>query len=360
MSGLVVLAIGVGLGSLALTLAGLAARRVPPSSVWWLQPIALLLPLTSALTGLAGLAWAAGALWTGRGAAWLLAVLHLGVAGIVLGRMLGGMWGGGLESGSEPAFRVLTLNSAWSQRGHADAIGRRFSEAEPHVIALQEISIRPGPEEGQWVAQGAGLALLKDSTYALTTLERPPDSNRWMTNGTALFARVDAGLSTPVLLDTTSTTHSGKYTRTEVQWGPDTVAVYNVHFRSFAAPRPSRSTARPSEWMEAFRASKHDFVAREAEARTLRQALEAEALPFIVAGDFNATPDHWTYAHVANGLADALDAAPGFAWTYPDVRPLIRIDAVLASSHWEVRKAEVLPPGVSDHRPVLADLVLMR
>ncbi|GAB5537873.1 MAG: endonuclease/exonuclease/phosphatase family protein [Rubricoccaceae bacterium] len=352
------LAIGLSVGTLSLALAGLAARSVPPTTAWWLQPIALLLPVLALVSGTMGVAWLVGALRSGHGLAGWMAVLLLMVAGVVFWRLFGGLERGREETG--PAFRVMTLNSAWSRRGHADEIGRRFSEVEPHVIALQEISIRPGPEEGQWVAQGAGLALLEDSTYALTTLDRPPDPSRWMTNGTALFSRVPAGLSDPVLLDTTSTTHSGKYTRTEVQWEGQMVAIYNVHFRSFAAPRPSRVNVRLSEWIAALQASKNDFTAREAEARTLRRALESEPLPFIIAGDFNATPDHWSYAHVANGLVDALNAVPGLAWTYPDTRPLVRIDAVLASSHWAVRRAAVLPPGVSDHRPVLAELDLTR
>lgn len=354
--GLIALVIGLSVATLGLALAGLAARYVPPTTAWWLQPIALLLPALAVVSGTLGLAWLVGALRSGHGPSGWMAVVLLVMSGAILWRLTGGLDRG--RSGTGPAFRVITLNSAWSRRGNADEIGRRFSEAEPHVIALQEISIRPGPEEGQWVAQGAGLALLQDSTYTLTTLDRPPDPSRWMTNGTALFTRIPARLSDPVLLDTTSATHSGKYTRTEMQWGGKTIAVYNVHFRSFAAPRPSRANARLREWVAAVRASRDDFVAREAEARTLRHALESEPLPFVVAGDFNAIPGHWSYAHVANGLVDALNATSGFAWTYPDTRPLVRIDAILASSHWTVREARVMPPGVSDHRPVVADLDL--
>ena len=352
------LMLGAGGGALVLTVLGLVARRVPPSTAWWLQPTALLLPAMAPIAGLSGLAWMVGALRTGRGGAWVLAVLHLVVAGAVLWRMAGSAGGGSESSG--PSFRVLTLNSAWSRRGDATVIGQRFSDARPHVVALQEISIRPGPTEGDWVAQGAGLALLEDSTYTLTPLDQPENPGGWLTNGTALFSRVPAGLSEPVLLDTSSTTHSGKYTRTEVEWQGQAVAIYNVHFRSFAAPRPSSTDASWREWVAVLKASKQDFISREAEARTLRRALDSETIPFIVVGDFNATPDHWTYAHIARGLSDALDLAPGFAWTYPDARPLVRIDAILASSEWSVQHAAVLSPGVSDHRPVLADLDLRR
>ena len=352
------LAAGVGLGALVLTLAGLVARRVPPSSAWWLQLAALLLPGVAPSAGLTGLGWMIWAVRGGRGVTWLLAAVHLAVAGIVLWHMLGG--GVRATASNGPALRVLTLNSAWSRRGEVDTIRQRFSEAQPHVVALQEISIRPGPEAGEWVAQGAGLALLEDSIYTLTTLDQPRDPGRWLTNGTALFVRTPASLSEPVLLDPTSRTHSGKYTRTEIEWEGHQIAVYNVHFRSFAAPRPTGASAGIREWLNTIQASKLDFLAREAEARVLRRALDAESLPFIVAGDFNATPDQWTYAHVAEGLTDALDVARGIGWTYPDARPVVRIDGILASSDWVVRRASVQPRGVSDHRPVLADLELKR
>lgn len=337
---------------------GLAARRVPPSTAWWPQPVALLLPVLAAATGLAGLGWAVAAVRTGRSGAAVAAGIHLLVAGAAGARAVGGGEG---EAGSPvPSFRVLTLNAAYSRRGDADLISRRFQTEQPHVVALQEVSIRPHASSGGWVAQGAGLALLTDSTYALTRLSRPEAGDGWLTNGTALFTRLPASRSDAVLLDTVSVTNSGRYTRTEVEWEGTRVAVYNVHFRSFTTPRPWRAGGGAKAWVAAVRSSGRDFVAREAEARTLRRALDAEALPFVVLGDFNATPDHWSYAHVSRGLVDALGATLGRAATYPDRRPLVRIDAILASPEWAVRRASVQPAGVSDHRPVLAELVLRR
>ena len=340
-----------GVGALATTVAGLAARVVPPSTAWWPQLAALVLPVAAPVTGAAGVCWAVYARRSRRAGAWAMAAAHLAAAGAPLVRSSERS----VQAGNGPGMRVLTLNAAYSQRGQVDAITERFSEADPHVVGFQEVSIQPGKEPGTWSAQGAPLALLQTSDYTLTTRAGGPARDGILSaDGTALFSRLPASRSTVSRLDSTSDKPYGRYTRTELVWDERPIAVYNVHFRSFRAPRPWRGE---SSWWSAARATRRDFVDREAEARALRRALDAEPHPFVVLGDFNATPDQWSYSHVATGLVDAL--GPGL-WraTYPDARPLVRIDAILASVEWTVRWADVLPAGVSDHRAVIAELVL--
>ncbi len=137
----------------------------------------------------------------------------------------------------------------------------------------------------------------------------------------------------------------GRFTST---WEGRPFALYVVHFRSFQREETS--------WTGRLRDLREDFLARGREAEFLRAALDVEELPFLVLGDFNATPDQWSYAHVARDLHDALAERAGWAPTFPDRRPLVQIDAVLASPHWTVEAARVLPGGLSDHRGVVADL----
>ena len=94
------------------------------------------------------------------------------------------------------------------------------------------------------------------------------------------------------------------------------------------------------------------------------------ALPTIVFGDLNATPDApelqplfarlrdaWTLQNGAfSPSADSAARASGF--TYPAENPTARIDYVLVSRHFEVRSATVPNTLASDHRPVVAELIL--
>lgn len=82
--------------------------------------------------------------------------------------------------------------------------------------------------------------------------------------------------------------------------------------------------------------------------------------PFIVAGDLNVTPSSgvWRKMVKSSGLRSAGNlAAP--SWS-PFHVPLMdaRIDYVLVSSQWKVRKFQLGPQNGSDHKSVLVELTL--
>jgi vancomycin resistance protein VanJ len=74
----------------------------------------------------------------------------------------------------------------------------------------------------------------------------------------------------------------------------------------------------------------------------------------IVGGDFNEHPCGPNYRLLGSYAEDAWKAAGvGFGFTIPSVTPFERIDYIWARNA-RVRRAEVLPDVVSDHRAVLA------
>ncbi len=100
--------------------------------------------------------------------------------------------------------------------------------------------------------------------------------------------------------------------------------------------------------------------------------------PLIVAGDANAADLSQPYRIITRGgLQDAWRAAGfGLGGTFPGSTVpessrwkigswyvpqwLLRIDYVFISPHWEVRSARVAQfDGVSDHRGVIAELILV-
>jgi endonuclease/exonuclease/phosphatase (EEP) superfamily protein YafD len=84
----------------------------------------------------------------------------------------------------------------------------------------------------------------------------------------------------------------------------------------------------------------------------------------ILAGDFNATLDHAELRRlIATGYEDAAEeAGAGLKATWPSSGSLpgVVIDHVLADVRCGVRSVRVLPLPRSDHRAVLAELVLPR
>ncbi|MEU4698071.1 endonuclease/exonuclease/phosphatase family protein [Nonomuraea dietziae] len=84
----------------------------------------------------------------------------------------------------------------------------------------------------------------------------------------------------------------------------------------------------------------------------------------VLAGDFNATLDHWPVrALLDSGYRDAADVTgQGFTATWPQQgwRPLpgVTIDHVLADRRMGVRAFSVHELSATDHRPVFAELTL--
>jgi endonuclease/exonuclease/phosphatase family metal-dependent hydrolase len=80
----------------------------------------------------------------------------------------------------------------------------------------------------------------------------------------------------------------------------------------------------------------------------------------IVGGDFNSTPESAVQGAVrAGGLRDGWAAcASGEGFTYPADAPVKRIDYLFLTGDVRCTAARVVETRVSDHRPLLVDLIL--
>ncbi|HEY6089177.1 MAG TPA: endonuclease/exonuclease/phosphatase family protein [Gemmatimonadaceae bacterium] len=100
-------------------------------------------------------------------------------------------------------------------------------------------------------------------------------------------------------------------------------------------------------------------VRRQQVAEMLAQ-ISASPGPTLVLGDMNAGPEAPELEPLLERLRDAWRAKSDPGFTYPADKPVKRIDYVLTSNHFRVRKASVPGTEASDHRPVLVDLLLVR
>ncbi|MEV5988047.1 endonuclease/exonuclease/phosphatase family protein [Streptomyces sp. NPDC052051] len=85
--------------------------------------------------------------------------------------------------------------------------------------------------------------------------------------------------------------------------------------------------------------------------------LAADSGPKVLVGDFNAEPSAPELARLWGPLTDA---APSGGMTYPAVDPAQRIDLVTVSPEITVTGTHEVATVASDHRPVVADLLVRR
>ena len=79
--------------------------------------------------------------------------------------------------------------------------------------------------------------------------------------------------------------------------------------------------------------------------------------PVILCGDFNETPQSYTYRLLSNQLKDSFrEKGFGIGSTYAGKIPGLRIDYILASKNIQINDHQILRKEVSDHYPIISSL----
>lgn len=224
------------------------------------------------------------------------------------------------------AFRVVSANVQFTAPGWS-RLGAELARLAPDVLLVQELT----PDSLASLERSGAFA-----EFDHCHLDPRPGSF-----GSGIWSRHP--------LDDAETWNvaGGPMTRATVKVGSG-LRLYNVHTRSPLVGGLPR-------WHAQLR-----LIAAEAALDRSTTGMET-----VVAGDFNATWHHQGFRRLLrSGLRDAhAEAGRGWAPTWRPRRgapPLLRLDHVLISSGIDVVGAgEGTGGGDSDHRPVMADLVLV-
>jgi endonuclease/exonuclease/phosphatase (EEP) superfamily protein YafD len=301
----------------AACLAWAAVRLLGLERGFPLVPLVAYTPL--AAVGAVAVALLAAALrqWA---AALVAAMVAIALVAVVAPRAIGGP--SGAEGGSGPELRVLTANLQYGGAS-AEALVALVRRTDADVLSVQELDA-----EAAAALDAAGLRTLLPER-----LVRVADG----TLGTGLYARAalrprpgPAGTTNPLSAATMAVP------------GAPRVELVAVHPAAPAGPE------RIGGWRRDLRAL---------------PAARAAGPVRILAGDFNATLDHAELRRLLEtGYEDAAAAVgAGLAATWPAGRrlpPPVTIDHVLADRRCGVRGVEVHSIPRTDHRAVLAELVL--
>jgi endonuclease/exonuclease/phosphatase (EEP) superfamily protein YafD len=256
-----------------------------------------------------------------RAAAVVALLAAVALVAVVAPRALGGP--SGAEGGSGPSLRVLTTNMRLGH-GSPEALVRLVRRQRPDVVSVQELT--PALEHE---LDEAGL-----TTVLPHTLLRPVPGG----SGIGLYSRLPleprsppGGTVNPVLVAALRLP------------GAAPVELYAIHI-----PPPVHDS-RVSDWR--------------ADLRRVPRATPDGPVR-VLAGDFNATLDHAELRRVLDGGYEdaAAEVGAGLRATWPRGRllPPVTIDHVLADRRCGVRAVDVVAVPGSDHRAVLAELVLPR
>lgn len=316
------------------------AQQIGRFGPWWLElsrylpyPV-LLVPVLLALA----LAFAIG---------WRWVVASLATLGLVATLAMGLAWGSP-DAGTTP-LRLMTFNikayKASKQAGGLQAIVAEVEAHRPDILlaqngqdltAAQTRLLRPG---------GGAFGLPYFFAFGEYTI-----ASRYPLEGCAPGRLYFGGRQ--VL----------PYVRCAVTVDGVALILVSVHFES---PRKGLNAAR-HEGLEGVDNWRQNFSDRLEQSRTLADDLALAPRPLIIGGDLNAPESSPVVRRLlALGLRDAFTSAGrGYGFSYGQAMrtgfSFLRIDHLLVSPGIGVHDVTVGAGDVSDHRPVIADLLLRR
>ena len=156
---------------------------------------------------------------------------------------------------------------------------------------------------------------------------------------------------------------------TDIRVGDQIIRVYALHLHSNQITEESEQLIEEGKLQERRTWIAAGSLIRKYGAASERRAQQADAIrehingcpyPALALGDFNDTPQSYTYA-VLRG-SDMQDSfvrrGTGIGTTYAGSIPGLRIDYVLAGKTFEIVHHQVLKLPYSDHYPVVAEVVI--
>lgn len=238
-------------------------------------------------------------------------------------------------------LRLMTFNIA-AGNGNLAGMAEVIRAAAPDIVALQEVDVR-WSDRSDFVDQAARLGDMLGMNVRFAPIYRLPGEGTAPTRefGLAVLSRA------PVVEFrnheiTRLSTQSGDtvpralpgFPEAVIDFGGVRVRVFNTHLDYRADPR-----------------------IRSSQVAEMLAIIGKMDEPTILMGDLNAPPDAGEIAPLLARLRDTW-RHPGPGFTYPAAEPKRRIDYVLVSDHFTVLAGRVIPSTASDHRPVIADLLL--
>ena len=327
----------LGVAVPALLLAG--AYRAEPLGSWWLELLqyapypAFLLPALLALV----LSWRLN---------WAWRVIAIGALGLVVTIIMGFAFGHA-DAGSG-ALRMMSYNikaqRATRQSGVFEALEREVARQRPDLLVMQDAgeltaARRNSPALAQAVF--AGRHVFSHDQYIVVSRYPMRDCR--------------AG-------DLSFRGQPHSYVRCIVNVDGSEVELFTAHLLS---PRRGLNATR-HEGAEGIDDWQQNFEDRLSQSRTLARDVAKREYPLIVAGDLNAPETSPVIRTLLDrGLRDAFSSAGrGYGYTHGHSTMLsisfLRIDHILVSPEIGVVDAFAGGKEGSEHRPVVADLLLKR
>lgn len=156
----------------------------------------------------------------------------------------------------------------------------------------------------------------------------------------------------------------------DVLKGTDTFRVFNLHLQTLRFSKANLSYIKNPEFEdeESIKMSRNiagkfkvGFLKRKIQSDHIKEEIDKSPYPVIVCGDFNDVPNSYAYSTIGNNLQNAFaEKGIGLGRTFTGISPTLRIDNIFADNRFSVEQFVRVNKKLSDHFPILTDLVFKK
>jgi endonuclease/exonuclease/phosphatase family metal-dependent hydrolase len=256
-------------------------------------------------------------------------------------------------------LRILTYNimglsySSPFEIARADSLFNHIHKLKPDVVCLQELS---------YVNRNKSLLQKLQKECGLKYFYTSFDVNWRHANveagvGQAILSRYRLFNFRHVLVVRGS---SNGAISTDVCYGDDTLSLINVHFQSIGlSKREYNSSGSAKGYESTVTKVRNAFLRRGRQVDQVKKAAEEVRHPLIICGDFNDTPQSYTYHTMSGGMLDTwLENNFGMGSTFAGPLPYLRIDYILTPPGFGVQNSKVMHWTESDHYALMSEVVV--
>lgn len=188
--------------------------------------------------------------------------------------------------------------------------------------------------------------------------------------GLSIFSKypiVNTGTLELMDLGDSQSTYNNQFVFADIDWNGKKVRTINIHLASIGLETSDyQRLQNPNEgsqeeikdgFLKIFKQLNSAFKKRSKQIVALKRAINSSPYPVIVCGDFNDTPQSYTYHQVDLLLEDSfVQKGSGFGKTYTRGPIPFRIDYIFHSDDFKTYSFKVGENQLSDHFPVVAEI----
>jgi len=234
-----------------------------------------------------------------------------------------------------------------------------IAEQQPDIIGFQEYYTR---KKGQYAMTDSIKKIMGSDNCYIENFEGNNDE----TIGMAIFSRFPI-INIGLVPFTAKPYTPNECLYLDIKKGDRIFRIYSVHLQSINFQQQdykyldtaSKGNPDVQSTLRLGAKLKKAFIKRADQVFKVKADAASCPYPYIISGDFNDTPTSFAVNKMSKGLKNAFtEKGFGLGRTYNGNFPNYQIDYVMASQQFNVTSYHIIEKKLSDHYPVVSDLIL--